>query len=43
MTTFYQQFLSTGDKYAAFVQAQKSIKEKYKDPYYWGAFVMTGQ
>ncbi|HUM96609.1 MAG TPA: CHAT domain-containing protein [Chitinophagaceae bacterium] len=43
MTTFYQQFLLTGDKYAAFFQAQKTIKDKYKDPYYWGAFVMTGQ
>jgi CHAT domain-containing protein len=30
MTTFYQQFLSTGDKYAAFVQAQNQSKKSIK-------------
>ncbi len=43
MITFYQHFLQTKDKSAAYQVAQKTIKEKYKHPYYWGAFVMVGE
>ncbi len=43
MIQFYQQYLKTKDKNAAFVFAQKAIKEKYKHPYFWGAFVMVGK
>lgn len=43
MITFYQQYLKTKDKNAAFVFTQKAIKEKYKHPYFWGAFVMVGR
>ncbi len=43
MIAFYQQYLKTKDKNAAFVFAQKAIKEKYKHPYFWGAFVMVGK
>lgn len=43
MITFYQQYLKTNDKYASFIYAQKSMKEKYRLPYYWGAFILTGQ
>ncbi len=43
MIQFYQQFLKTNDKDAAFIFAQKAVKEKYVQPYYWGAFVMTGE
>jgi CHAT domain-containing protein len=43
MITFYQQFLQTKDKADAYRYAQKSIKEKYKYPYFWGAFVMVGE
>ena len=43
MIIFYQHFLQTKDKLAAYRQAQKTIKEKYKYPYYWGAFVMVGE
>jgi CHAT domain-containing protein len=43
MIAFYQQYLKTKDKSAAFVLAQKAIKEKYSSPYFWGAFVMTGE
>jgi len=43
MIAFYQQYLKTKDKNSSFVFAQKSIKEKYKHPYFWGAFVMVGK
>lgn len=43
MILFYQQYLLTKDKSAAFAFAQKTIKEKYIYPYYWGAFVMMGR
>ncbi|HSU28423.1 MAG TPA: CHAT domain-containing protein, partial [Chitinophagaceae bacterium] len=36
MIAFYHQFLLTNDKWLAFTQAQKTIKEKYHDPFYWG-------
>jgi CHAT domain-containing protein len=43
MIQFYQQYLKTKDKNASFIVAQKKIKEKYKHPYFWGAFVMVGK
>ena len=43
MITFYHHFLKTNDKQAAFQLAQKTTKEKYKSPYFWGAFVMMGE
>ncbi len=43
MTNFYNEWIKTGDKQKAFVSAQKILKEKWKAPYYWGAFVMVGQ
>ena len=43
MIIFYQYFLKTKDKLAAYRQAQRTIKEKYKFPYFWGAFVMVGE
>ncbi len=43
MILFYQHYLKTKDKSAAFLLAQKAIKEKYTHPYYWGAFVMMGK
>jgi CHAT domain-containing protein len=30
-------------KRAAFLKAQKELKEKNPNPYYWGAFVMVGE
>ena len=42
MTNFYTNWIKTGDKQKAFKQAQLQLMTKYKDPYYWGAFVMTG-
>ncbi len=42
MTNFYEEWLKSGDKNQAFVKAQKRLKDKWKYPYYWGAFVMVG-
>ncbi|MBK6266444.1 CHAT domain-containing protein [Marivirga sp. S37H4] len=43
MTAFYGQWLGGKTKQEAFIDAQLSIKQKYKSPYYWGAFVMVGE
>ncbi|MBW8051607.1 MAG: CHAT domain-containing protein [Cytophagales bacterium] len=42
MKIFYTKWLNTGDKRQAFIEAKKEIRKKYKDPYYWGGFVMIG-
>ena len=43
MIAFYQQYFKTKDKTASFIVAQKATREKYKHPYFWGAFVMVGK
>ena len=41
MTKFYENWQKKGmDKRKAFETAQKEIRKQYKEPYYWGAFVM---
>lgn len=42
MTNFYSNWIKTGNKQKAFKQAQLQLMAKYKEPYYWGAFVMMG-
>lgn len=42
MIRFYQELLKSKDKNAAFIIAQKAMKEKYQFPYFWGAFIMAG-
>ncbi len=42
MTNFYTNWIKLGNKQKAFKQAQLQLMTKYKDPYYWGAFVMLG-
>jgi CHAT domain-containing protein len=42
MTNFYINWIKTGDKHEAFKQAQLQLMTKYKEPYYWGAFLMIG-
>ena len=42
MTNFYTQWAKLGNKQKAFRAAQLQLMAKYKDPYYWGAFVMMG-
>ncbi|MDR0394836.1 MAG: CHAT domain-containing protein [Tannerella sp.] len=40
MTTFYNEWFSGATKQNAFKTAQRKVREKYKSPYYWAAFVM---
>lgn len=42
MTNFYTNWTKTGNKVKAFKLAQQQLMMKYKEPYYWGAFVMVG-
>ena len=43
MTAFYKEWLATGNKQASFRKAQYVVKEKYPEPFYWGAFIMVGE
>ena len=45
MTLFYDYWIDKKmtKKEVPFKRAQQDIREKYKDPYYWGAFIMLGQ
>ena len=42
MVKFYRKWLETGDKRQAFIDAKKEIRNEYRDPIYWGPFVMIG-
>ena len=41
MVLFYNNLKTTKNKPEAFRKAQIKLKEKYKEPYYWGAFILT--
>ncbi|OJJ16306.1 hypothetical protein BKI52_33990 [marine bacterium AO1-C] len=43
MNVFYDEWLKSGNKRDAFQKAQQQIRQEYKHPYYWGAFVMVGE
>lgn len=43
MTLFYTYYAKTGNKQEAFINAQKQLKTKYKDPFFWSAFVMLSK
>ena len=43
MKSFYANWIKLRNKQKAFKQAQLQLMAKYKEPYYWGAFVMMGQ
>ena len=43
MIDFYKNWLSGMSKRQAFRTAQLSLKDKYPDVYYWGAFVIVGE
>ncbi len=42
MSSFYKHWINGMDKFQSFRVAQLEIKEKYKLPYFWGAFVLIG-
>ena len=42
MVAFYKEWFKVGDKREAFLHAQQIVREEYKTPYYWGAFVLVG-
>ncbi len=42
MTAFYSNWVKLGNKQKAFKAAQQQLVTKYKDPFFWGAFVMMG-
>ncbi len=43
MTLFYSNYSKSGNKQQAFADAQKQLKLKYKEPFYWAAFVMLSK
>jgi CHAT domain-containing protein len=44
MTLFYENLITKKQsKRLAFQNAQRALKKKYPEPYYWGAFVMVGE
>ena len=42
MSDFYTNWQKSGDKKEAFKAAQETVREKYKDPFFWGAFILVG-
>jgi CHAT domain-containing protein/tetratricopeptide (TPR) repeat protein len=42
MRLFYAEWVKTGDKRSAFRKAQQLMKVKFNYPYFWAAFVMSG-
>lgn len=43
MTMFYEEWLKSGSKRKAFTLAQNKLRTEYKDPMYWGAFIIVGE
>ncbi len=43
MVEFYKNWLAGQDKRTAFNNAQRTIKESYSDPIYWGSFTMIAK
>ena len=40
MQTFYSRMLSGDTKHNAFIKAQREVRNKYPNPFYWAGFVM---
>lgn len=43
MTLFYENYTKTGNKNQAFNDAIKQLRVKFKEPFYWSAFVMLNR
>ena len=43
MNLFYTNWVRSGDRQQAFRQAQQQLMVKYKEPLYWGGFVMVSK
>jgi len=43
MVEFYQRYLNGMDKIQAFREARLVIRDRYKEPYFWGAFKLLGK
>ncbi len=42
MVHYYTNLFNGENKFEALDKAQKKLKEKYNNPYYWGAFIISG-
>ncbi len=42
MVKFYRKWIESGDKRQSFIEAKKEIRNEYRDPLYWGPFIMIG-
>lgn len=42
MVDFYQRWMKKNDMKKAFRSAQLALREEYPNPYFWGAFILTG-
>jgi CHAT domain-containing protein len=42
MVAFYKEWINSQSSSKAFRQAQLAVREKYPEPFYWGAFVLNG-
>lgn len=40
MIAFYTQWIISKNPQAAFIEAQRVVKSKFPEPYYWGAFIL---
>ena len=43
MEDFYRRILNGAGRAEALRQAQLTLKQKYPEPYYWGAFICQGE
>jgi CHAT domain-containing protein/tetratricopeptide (TPR) repeat protein len=43
MDVFYKKWIEGSSIHDALKEARQNIKEKYPEPYYWGAFVLIGE